>query len=166
VARVITRSGPPRASVAATPVGAWILVLCWAVIILVLILQPGADDGPGLRRLRVGATTVGHAVFFGTLALLAAHALFRHGVHRVVWWATVLTILFGIGCEVVQVDVPGRTASVVDLVADMLGAWAGASAFAYVAARHSEFRPPNRAARPALRPPVTDRVAVPSPEHE
>jgi VanZ family protein len=164
VSRVITRPDLRRVSLASTPVGAWILVLCWALIILVLILQPGADE-PGLRRLRITATTVGHAVFFAALALLAAHALFRLGVRRAVWWAVVLTILFGIGCEVLQVDVPGRTASVGDLVADILGAWAGAGAFGYVAARHPEFRLPTRSPRPAIPLPVNDRVAAPSSEH-
>jgi VanZ family protein len=165
VTRVITPSGLRRVSLASTPVGAWMLVVCWALIILVLVVQPGLDE-PGLRRLRITATTVGHAVFFAALALLAAHALFRHGVRRAVWWATVLTILFGIGCEVVQVDVPGRTASVGDLLADMLGAWVGAGTFGFVAARHPEFRAPPGPRRRPIQRPLTDRLAASSSDHE
>jgi hypothetical protein len=121
-------------SIAATRLGAWILVICWGLAILTLVMQPGAEE-LGRRRLRIDVTSLGHAAYFAALALLVGNGLLRHGVRRIRWWTVVAVVLFGILCEVIQLSVPGRTPSVADLVADVAGAAAGAVGFGIVAGR-------------------------------
>lgn len=118
---------------AATRVGAWILVICWALILVVLAVQPGADD-VGRNRFRLDLSSVGHAAAFGALAYLVMHALSLHrGVQRAGWWCLVLTTLYGIATEIAQASVPLRSPSMADLVADVAGALAGIAAFGALA---------------------------------
>lgn len=67
--------------------------------------------------------TAAHFVGYGILAILLAHALAlpRHG--KVVAW--VLAVLYGITDEFHQSFTPGRSASAVDLLVDLLSALCG-----------------------------------------
>lgn len=121
-----------RHILATTHVGAWLLVVCWALIIIVLLTQPGVDETGG-RRLRLGGSSIGHAAFFSILGFLVAHALARQHLWRHWWWTVVIVAIFGIGGEVVQSGVPGRSPSLVDLGADALGGLAGAVAWTVMA---------------------------------
>lgn len=149
VGRVDRESDWRRRNVAASRVGAWILVVCWALIILTLVLQPGGEE-LGRRRLRLDVTSLGHAAYFAVLAVLVGNALLRSGVRRTGWWSIVAVALFGIACEFIQVGVPGRTPSMPDLAGDLVGACAGALALGMLAARYEQFRPGPRITR---RPP-------------
>jgi VanZ family protein len=125
---------PGPKAFAATPIGAWLLVLLWVLIIFVVSSQPDLDD-VGRNRLRIGVSSGGHALFFGALALLVSNALMLHRPTRVVWWTVVLVSAFAVLDELHQVLVPGRDPSIVDLAADALGALTGAVAWVSVAGR-------------------------------
>lgn len=122
---------------AATRLGAWILVICWALILLVLAVQPGSEE-VGRNRFRLDLSSVGHAAAFGALAFLVMHALRLHrGVQRAAWWCLVLTTLYGIGIEIAQASVPLRSPSMSDLAADVAGTLAGMAAFGALVAWQS-----------------------------
>lgn len=74
---------------------------------------PGVDISPLL-----------HAVEFGILGALIFLALRDGGVHlfRARRLAVALTLLYGVSDEIHQMMVPGRHPSVIDLLADGLGA--------------------------------------------
>ncbi len=129
-----TGGSPDRYALAATRLGAWVLVICWALILMVLAVQPGTEE-LGRNRFRLDPSSVGHAAAFGALAYLSMNALSRHrGVERAWWWCVVLTMLYGIATEMAQASVPLRTPSMADLVADLVGTLAGISAFGVLAA--------------------------------
>jgi len=73
-----------------------------------------------------------HATEYAVLALLIAHACLRtfdaHPLARVAVVAVMLTILWGFLDELHQAFVPGRSADLLDLVADSVGACAGTAA--------------------------------------
>jgi len=72
-----------------------------------------------------------HAAEYGVLGVLLAHALagtFASRSRAVLWWwAAGLTVLFGMTDEIHQAFVPGRSSDILDVVADAVGAVAGAS---------------------------------------
>lgn len=113
-----------RRLTARSHLGAWLLFAAWALIILVLIVQPDIGEAGG-RRFRIGGPAIGHAAFFGVLGFVGANAVVPLGIRRGRWWLLVTITLYGIACELVQAGIPGRTPSVVDLGADVLGAYAG-----------------------------------------
>ena len=114
-----------RRIIATTNVGAWALVVCWALIIVVLSVQAGTED-LGRGRLRLDTSTVGHAVFFAILGFLVANAIVRYRPRRHWWWTIVLVSIFGIADELMQSMIPLRSPSMADLIADVAGAFAGA----------------------------------------
>jgi len=114
-----------RRNLASTSLGAWALVVCWALIIVVLSIQPGTEE-LGRRRFRIDVSTYGHAVFFTILSFLVANAIARYRPRRLWWWTIVLVSIFGIVDELAQSMVPLRSPSMADLVADVVGAFAGA----------------------------------------
>ncbi len=73
-----------------------------------------------------------HAVVYAGLALLVAHACLRtfegRARIRVALVACFVTVMWGFLDEVHQAFVPGRSADLVDLAADGIGAVVGASA--------------------------------------
>lgn len=73
-----------------------------------------------------------HFFEYGGLALLVSHACFRtwprHSRFRTGALAVLITVLWGWLDEIHQAFVPGRSAEVLDLVADTAGAFAGATA--------------------------------------
>jgi len=107
-----------------TSVGAWLLVVCWALIVIVLSIQPGTEE-LGRGRLRIDISTVGHAVFFTILSFLVANAIARYRPRRLWWWTIVVVSMFGIVDELMQSLVPLRSPSVADLLADVVGAFIG-----------------------------------------
>ncbi|MBL0715557.1 MAG: VanZ family protein [Desulfosarcina sp.] len=78
---------------------------------------------PGLDKLV-------HAVVYAFVAILAARAFatlpFQPHPHALLGAAVLFASLYGLGDEVHQSFVPGRTADVWDLAADIVGAFAGA----------------------------------------
>jgi VanZ family protein len=131
---------------ATSTVGSWLLVAAWALVVYVLLTQPDLFDEPGLRRLRLSPSSVGHAVFFAALGFLVTNAMARHQFRQQIWWTVVILTVYGIIGELLQATVPGRAASIVDVAADAIGAFAGAVACIVLARWHSgtDFR---RAAR-------------------
>lgn len=77
-----------------------------------------------------------HAVEYGVLGLLLAHALsgtFVGAARLQLWLGSVgLTVLFGMSDEIHQAFVPGRSADILDVIADSVGAVLGASARLFV----------------------------------
>jgi VanZ family protein len=122
---------------AATRLGAWILVICWALILMVLAVQPGAEE-VGRNRFRLDLSSLGHAAAFGALAYLVMHALRLHrSIQRAGWWCLVLTTVWGIAIEIAQASVPLRSPSMADLVANVAGTLGGIVAFGALAAWQS-----------------------------
>jgi hypothetical protein len=72
-----------RRLIATSNLGAWVLVLAWALIVFVLLTQPHLDD-EGRQRLRFGVFELGHSAFFGVLGFLLSHALMRVQLRRFV----------------------------------------------------------------------------------
>ena len=74
-----------------------------------------------------------HLAAYGLMAFLAARALDRErpGLRRSTLWllASAFAVLFGLSDEIHQSFVPGRTASIADWIADILGSAAGAWIF-------------------------------------
>jgi VanZ family protein len=126
-----------------TPALAWLLVVCWALIILTLAMQPGELE-VGRGRLRLDPTAAGYVAYFAGLAFLLIHALRRHAARRPGWWAISLSLCFGILVELLQIGVPGRTTSIVDLGANLVGASVGAVSFSLLARRHVELQSSGR----------------------
>ncbi|MFO0693123.1 MAG: VanZ family protein [Polyangiales bacterium] len=80
-----------------------------------------------------------HFLEYGVLGLLTARAAFRllpdRPAIRLVLFALIVSVGFAITDELHQTLVPGRTGDVIDLLADALGATAGAVAFAVLRRR-------------------------------
>lgn len=72
-----------------------------------------------------------HFLEYGALGLLVAHATLRTWPHRsaarTLPLAVLITVAWGVLDEIHQGFVPGRSAELLDLVADTLGAMAGAA---------------------------------------
>ena len=66
-----------------------------------------------------------HFVVYGTLAALWSWALDRE--HRRIWHAVVGVVVYGVVLEVIQLAVPGRFSSVLDIALNTAGAVAAAS---------------------------------------
>jgi len=101
-----------------------ILALAWAAVIFYLSSQPGTDK-PMLFPLQ---DKLLHAIVFGILGFLGMGALeaAAHGYHRwQVWLIAGLVTLYGILDEFHQRFVPGRTADVFDVMADVAGGLLG-----------------------------------------
>jgi len=99
----------------------------WAGFILILTLKPG-DNEPFFAFLNYpGVDKAGHFVMFLFWALLQfPEAFFRKSMEappaNKFWIVATNSLVLGLGIEVVQHYVPGRSADAVDLLADMLGA--------------------------------------------
>jgi VanZ family protein len=105
---------------------AWGLLVCWACAIWYGSTISLGSESPFQL---FGLDKAGHAVEFGILAYLAAHALLlTGGIGRWGGWqgAVLLAGLWGWIDEVHQLWVPGRTTDPSDLLADIVGAAIGA----------------------------------------
>ncbi|HZW99993.1 MAG TPA: VanZ family protein [Trueperaceae bacterium] len=105
----------------------WLGAVAWGGLIFWLSSTP--DAGGVLGFLPTGSDKVLHGVAFLVLAGLLTVATGRPVV------ATALAVAYGVSDEVHQLFVPGRTADVADLVADALGAAAGAMLVGYLLRR-------------------------------
>jgi VanZ family protein len=105
----------------------WVVVAAYMAALFTASSGPGVDLPPGQNWDKVL-----HAGAFGVLALLATWALARGRTHaatsRMLLAACLITVLYGVTDEYHQSFVPGRDASVYDLLADALGAVGAAGA--------------------------------------
>lgn len=76
----------------------------------------------------LGWDKANHFTAFGTLAFIGMQCL-AAGPHRR-WIVLAALLAYGIGIELVQSQIPGRDAEVMDVVADMIGAVIGVSVHA------------------------------------
>ena len=106
---------------------ALIAALVWAGLLFWQSSSSGA--GSLLSFLPAGSDKVAH---FGAYAVLAALLSLAAGNAKLGW---ALAVAYGISDEIHQLFVPGRFASVGDLVADSLGAALGAGLVAYLLPR-------------------------------
>ena len=91
----------------------WIGTLVWAVIIWYLTTIP--DFRPSSNSsLSMLLSIGGHFFFFGILAILVPLARPT---------SLSITILYGLGVELAQRTIPGRSFSLLDLALDALGAF-------------------------------------------
>lgn len=117
----------------------WLPALAgWAAVIFVLssIPNPPGPQGSEWRSI------VGHLVEYSVLAFLAAKVL---EIWRPGWgWPAVaacawlFAVAYGITDEFHQSFVPRRHASVFDVMVDAIGALAGVTAWAWMAARNTK----------------------------
>ena len=103
----------------------------WAPVVVQMAIIFGASSmsDPGLPA---GVSDrSGHFIGYALLAMLVLRALARGRLAGITWRAALLAILwaagYGVSDEIHQRFVPGRTPDVADVVADALGACAGAA---------------------------------------
>lgn len=97
----------------------WAPPLAWAALLFVLSHQAG-DSLPPLFE---GADKLAHVALYAPLGFLLGRAV------GVGWLAVLLATAYGVSDEWHQVFVPGRSASLGDVVADAVGAALGAAAW-------------------------------------
>ena len=106
----------------------WTPAALWAVLIFVMSSVPG-QSLPPLPAWNFDKLV--HALVYAILAGLCLLALGR-GVHlpggRMVALAALIATLYGVSDELHQLLTPGRSADVLDVVADAVGALIGALA--------------------------------------
>jgi VanZ family protein len=123
-------SGPDRLMRLRT----WGLTVAWAVVIVAVTAAPAstlpsAPILPGIDKLV-------HAGLFGILSWLALQARDRdRGVHLPSWMLVSGLALFAAADEWLQRLVPGRTASIMDWMADIVGILIAVWLFAVAPAR-------------------------------
>jgi VanZ family protein len=124
---------------------AWLPAVAYMAGIWILSSSPlpiALDDFPLKDK-------AAHFLEYAVLGLLNAHAIARtwpqlHG-RRALVCAALLTAVFGWADEMHQAFVPGRNADTLDLLADALGACAGALVFGAHQRRLARARPPSAA---------------------
>jgi VanZ family protein len=101
----------------------WLFVLTWLAV-TALALHPRAPEIGQFEN----ADKLRHMVAFGTLVALAQLTRSASAAHTAQHAAAL--VLYGIGIEIAQLFVPGREASLADVVADCLGITLGLLALA------------------------------------
>ncbi|WP_435119013.1 VanZ family protein [Halolamina sp. C58] len=104
---------------------------CWlpiavAAVVLVASLVPGGGGGGTIGP--VGVDKLLHVVGYAALAAASLFALRTRTLPAILAVAVAVTA-FGGGVELLQGFVPGRAVSVLDLVADAIGAALGVAAW-------------------------------------
>jgi VanZ family protein len=107
----------------ASPAGRWGALVAWCLLIFALSAQPDlrfADDS----TLDLVLRKLGHAMVFGTLALLASMTFASEGLAatRALAAAFVFTVLYAISDEWHQSFVAGRQGTARDVAIDTTGA--------------------------------------------
>ena len=102
------------------------LKFIWAGVILFLTLKPGNNEPLFAFLAYPGVDKAGHFVMFFFWALLQfPEAFFRKSLRNPAankfWRVATNSLVLGLGIEAVQYFVPGRSAEMLDLLADMLG---------------------------------------------
>lgn len=106
---------------------AWIALAAWVGFLFYMSSQSPPEPRPTSTILRAWYMNLRHAPAYGLLATLILWSLARRGEPwasdrlRIVW-AVALTTLYGVSDEIHQSFVPGRDASVLDLITDLVGA--------------------------------------------
>lgn len=112
--------------------GYWLPVIVLALVIFIQSAYPSSDS---LNRLPFGDKVL-HAGVYGVMAFLIARALNTHarwrGRRRPLWMiAVAATILYGLSDEWHQSFISVRTADVLDLLADGVGAVLGGGIYVW-----------------------------------
>ena len=105
----------------------WLAATGWTVLVVVLMLMPGQDSAADDLSSFFGGTditdAIGHVFLFGVLVLLwllaLATALPRA---RALRWAVAIGLAVGLVSELLQVFIPHRGVTLLDLSANALGA--------------------------------------------
>jgi VanZ family protein len=104
----------------------WLLLIGIGLLIFWQSSGPLPVQTPSLS----GLDKLAHAAIYALLAFLAARAFatlpLQVRAHGLAWAAVLFAALYGLSDEVHQAFVPGRTADIWDLAADLAGALAGA----------------------------------------
>jgi VanZ family protein len=108
----------------------WMPLFAYCILIFALSAQPKAISAPGIPS----GDQMLHVVQYSILGLLMARAFFSLNTKRsqaiLLMISLVLSLLFAFSDELHQFFVPGRTASLTDVMADGVGALLG-TAFYY-----------------------------------
>ncbi len=106
------------------------LALAWAALVLIGMLIP---RGAGVPLPAGGYDKLGHGLAFAPLAALLAGSFVAQGWPRgrVLVVTLAMTIGYGILTELAQGFVPGRVASLPDILADAVGAALGGAPVAF-----------------------------------
>ena len=103
----------------------WWPVVAWAAVLFGQSSVPGSDIPKFIPT--IGWDKLYHFGLYAILAILAMRS--RRGSAFAVWSVLLFCVAYGASDEFHQWFVPGRTASVWDLLADSLGAGAGVLLF-------------------------------------
>lgn len=105
---------------------------------LIFVISSFEVEVPGVRHLPFRDKAI-HFVEYGVLGWLCAAASSRTWPAAPAWRTTLFAVfvsaLWGLSDEIHQAMVPGRSAEVADLVADLLGSAAGAVAWTLISNR-------------------------------
>jgi VanZ family protein len=135
--------------------------LGWLSLIYSLSDRTGSEAADALVPLFWLGTIVdevAHLVLYGGLATLTMWAFWSwrsagYAEFRWVWLAAVLALLYGLTDEYHQTFVPGRSASLKDIITDGVGAMGAALAWFYLATHWAKL--PWRSKGPAASAPAT-----------
>lgn len=111
------------------PVAPWLPAMAWAAL-LFFVSSLSSIPGPGISSFD---DKLAHFGVYLVLGALLAFAVDRTGWP--LWTAALLGVLYGASDEVHQLFVPGRSASVVDWIADAAGVCTAVFLFARIRAR-------------------------------
>lgn len=100
---------------------AYLPAALWAAVLFLL----GAQTDPPAPDLAVRVDTAAHLALYGILGGLAGRGWRLAGRWPARGWLLALTLLVGVVDEWNQASVPGRSAEIVDLAADVVGVIAG-----------------------------------------
>ena len=95
--------------------------LLWAGLIIWSASQPGS----GQPQAFTGLDKIQHIVAYGVLAFLLAKATYRRYSWSSLAIIVMAVILFGVCDELYQSTIPNRSSSIMDVMADGIGAVAG-----------------------------------------
>lgn len=110
---------------------AWLAPLAWATLIFWLSSSHGPVEDLPVIAVNSLMWNLAHPVVFGLLAVLVVPVLGRRGLGRARWtamtgigalWITAAVTLYGFTDELHQSTVPGRDASLFDVLSDGVGA--------------------------------------------
>ncbi len=103
-------------------------IICWFFVIcyMGIIFYFSSLKGTALPELPQGFDKILHTGIYAVLAFLIFLSLKANGVRRYVFLLSiVITTIYGISDEFHQLYVPGREASISDILADFIGASSG-----------------------------------------
>ncbi|MEM9380867.1 MAG: VanZ family protein [Planctomycetota bacterium] len=128
---------------------AWALPVAWAAGIFLLSSQSRSGGEAAWWELGGFTANLAHPFAFGLLALLLVAAAPRRGGARARWtavgaagalWIGVLAVLYGVTDELHQSLVEGRDASLLDLLADAVGAFSVLAVIVYLGREDADDR--------------------------